>query len=390
MCTPRIAPAALRDDLHHPVGLAHDERAPVAHPAVHRRLDVVAALVRLRLGETAERDLGMAVDAPRAPCRSRSASGASPSIVLIATIASENATCASCGVATTSPTAYTPSTFVRMLPSTDDEAALVDLDPRAVEPDVLRARPAARPTRRPCRPARISSPFLPSKRTASPSKPSTLHAGLRLDAALLERAHDRLRDLLVDTGEHLRQRFEDRDLGARRRRGTTRTHIRSRRHRSPRRAAGIVVELQHVVGRQHLLAVERETVDSGARAATNRSRSTRCGRGSSMPSETLIERPSGASMPVPGTTVTLRPFSRLSSPEVSRSMTVCLRVCEVASGSAGSRRRARRTRPRDRDRAQHLGGLQQLLGRDAARGAGTCRRRAAPRRCAMFMPALAP
>ena len=56
---------ALGDDLHHPVGLADDERAPVAHPAVHRRLDVVAALLGLRLGEPAERDLGVAVDAPR-------------------------------------------------------------------------------------------------------------------------------------------------------------------------------------------------------------------------------------------------------------------------------------------------------------------------------------
>ena len=62
---------------------------------------------------------------------------------MIATIASENATCASCGVATTSPTAYTPSTLVRMLPSTDDEAALVDLHARVVEPDALGARAAA-------------------------------------------------------------------------------------------------------------------------------------------------------------------------------------------------------------------------------------------------------
>ena len=105
MCTPRIGAAALGDDLHHAVGLADDQRAAVAHPAVHRGLDVVAALLRLRLGEPAERDLGVAVDAPRDLVVVERRPASSPSIVLIATIASENATCASCGVATTSPTA---------------------------------------------------------------------------------------------------------------------------------------------------------------------------------------------------------------------------------------------------------------------------------------------
>ena len=97
-----------------------------------------------------------------------------------------------------------------------------------------------------------------------------------------------------------------------------------------------------------------------------------------VPSETLSVRPSGSSTPVPGTTVTLRPFSSDSSPEVRRSTTACLRVCDVASCSAGAGRQHAELGG-GAHRAQHLGRLQQLLGRDAARGAGRCRRPAAPR-----------
>ena len=41
------------------------------------------------------------------------------------------------------------------------------------------------------------------------------HSGLHLHAALGERAHDRLRDLLVDAGKDLRERFQDGDLRTR-------------------------------------------------------------------------------------------------------------------------------------------------------------------------------
>ncbi len=76
-------------------------------------------------------------------------------------------------------------------------------------------------------------------------------------------------------------------------------------------------------------------------------------------------RPSGSSAPVPATTVTLRPLSSDSRPDVSRSTTACLRVCEVASSSAGSEVSTPNSAAPPHG-PQHLGGLEQLLGRDAA------------------------
>ena len=87
---------------------------------------------------------------------------------------------------------------------------------------------------------------------------------------------------------------------------------------------------------------------------------------SSEPSDTRMWRaPASTIEPVPGTTVTLRPLRRPSRPLVSRSMTCCLRAWlarEVERGLA--RVDAELLGPGDG--AQHLGGLEQLLGGDAA------------------------
>src|SRR5438034_6008768 len=58
-------PVAFGDDLHEPVGLADDERPAVPAEALHLRHDVEAELACVLLGVPGERDLGMAVDAPR-------------------------------------------------------------------------------------------------------------------------------------------------------------------------------------------------------------------------------------------------------------------------------------------------------------------------------------
>src|SRR6266508_5634071 len=56
---------ALGDDLHQAVGLADDERPAVPAEALHLRHDVVAELACVLLGVPGERDFGMAVDPPR-------------------------------------------------------------------------------------------------------------------------------------------------------------------------------------------------------------------------------------------------------------------------------------------------------------------------------------
>src|SRR5205085_4418941 len=92
----------------------------------------------------------------------------------------------------------------------------------------------------------------------APIESGDTHAREHLDAALGERAYDGLRDLLVDTGENLRQHFEDRDL---------RAHVDEERcelaadgtasdDRDPRRNR---VDLEHLVRGEHALTVEVET-----------------------------------------------------------------------------------------------------------------------------------
>ncbi len=84
-----------------------------------------------------------------------------------------------------------------------DEPALVDFHGGAFEPDVPPNAAAGRRSRRPYRPA--GSPRRPWLGSGSGRRPVVAGAGDRtpvcaLIAALLERADDRLRDLLVDAG----------------------------------------------------------------------------------------------------------------------------------------------------------------------------------------------
>ena len=66
----------------------------------------------------------------------------------------------------------------------------------------------------------------------------------------------------------------------------------------------------------------------------------------------------------PGTIVTLRPFNSVSRPPTSRSTTACLRTCVSVEIDRG-RRRVHAELGRALHGAQHLGRLEQLLGRDA-------------------------
>ncbi len=231
MCTPRIGPPRSGDDLHHAVGLAHDERAAVAHPAVHRGLDVVAALLGLRLGETAERDLGMAVDAPRdLVVVERERRFAEHRLDRDDRLRERDVRELRRGHDVADRVdAVDARAHVAV---DDDETALVDLDARPRRGRCSPIGAGGRPTRRPCR--RAAAALRPSWSRSGRSRsanPSTRTSGVRLDAALLERAHDRLRDLLVDAARGSAGAPRGSSPRCRRRRRTTRTRIRSRRRR---------------------------------------------------------------------------------------------------------------------------------------------------------------
>ena len=246
------------------------------------------------------------------------------------------------------------------------EPALVDLHAGLLEPDTLRARaPTDADHDLIDREPLLARLALEANRDVGGAavEAGDLHTGLHLDAALGERAHDGLRDLLVDAGEHLRQRLEDRDLRAdvdeeRRELASDRAAAHDRD------AAGHPAHLQHVVGRQHALAVELE---AGNRELPGRG----AGRDQHVPAADLgaagRHGPCArrrASEPVPGTIVTLRPLSSISRPPTRRSTTACLRTW-VSDELDRRRRRVHPELGRAADRPQHLGRLEELLGRDA-------------------------
>ena len=188
---------------------------------------------------------------------------------------SENATCASCGVATTSPTAYTPSTLVRMLPSTDTKPRSSTFTPAASSPTPFGPRAAPDAHHHAVDRERLVLAVLAlvahDELGRAAVEAGDAHAGLHLDAALGERAHDRLRDLLVDAAEHLRERFEDRHLGAdvdEERRELAADRAAADDRDAPRHPA----DLQDVVGGEHARAVELEAGRRRARAGPSRSR----------------------------------------------------------------------------------------------------------------------
>ena len=172
-----------------------------------------------------------------------------------------------------------------------------------------------------------------------------------------------LRDLLVDAGQDLRQRFEDRDLGAdvdEERRELAADRAAADR---PRRARD-TVELEHVIGRQHALAVELEA-RTGERARRRpvasddvACRAPRCRR-------TRDRAAVGRERAGAGDDRDLAALQqRLEAASAGRS-TSCLRAW-VSRGRASAPRLCTPNSAALLHRAQHLGGLQQLLGRDAA------------------------
>ena len=127
---------------------------------------------------------------------------------------------------------------------------------------------------------------------------------------------------------------------------------------------GQLGELEHVVGREDADAVEVEPGQRARRPSRSRSRGCRprprCRR-----RRGRVCAAASATSPRPATTVTLRPFSSDSRPLVSRSTTSCLRAWAWPRSSVGSPASTPNS-DAPLDRAQHLGRLEQLLGRDAA------------------------
>ena len=179
------------------------------------------------------------------------------------------------GVSTTSPTAYTPSTFVRIWPSTTTKPALVDLDAHGLEPDARRCSAPARRSRSRCR--RSPSARCPP---ASHEITSSLTPSIPVTRASVCTFTPRLRNERATT-------FPASTSVPARIRGNASiivtslpmsTSIDANSHpidattddRDPSRELG---ELEHVIRRQDAVAVEVEA--RAATAAPTRSRSRR-------------------------------------------------------------------------------------------------------------------
>ena len=104
MCTPRIGPPFSATTFTIPSDSPMISARPLPMKRWVETCDVVALLLGLGLGEAAEGDLGVAVDAPRHLAVVDGTTG-SPRMALMAMMASAKPTWASCGVATRSPTA---------------------------------------------------------------------------------------------------------------------------------------------------------------------------------------------------------------------------------------------------------------------------------------------
>ena len=209
-----------------------------------------------------------------------------------------------------------------------------------------------------------SSPFLPSNATAVPSKPRTCTPVCTFIPRLVNARATVCATCWSTPVRICGQHLEQRHLGA---------HVDEERcelaadraaadHRDARRH---LVDLEHIIGREDAVAVEREPVDrQRPRRRTGRDRS-RCDRGPRCRRRPRSSARRAASVPVPGTTVTLRSLEQRFEPGREPVDDAVL---------AGLRRRELERRGRDLDAelgrathgAQHLGRLQQLLGGDAA------------------------
>ena len=126
---------------------------------------------------------------------------------------------------------------------------------------------------------------------------------------------------------------------------------------------GTSVELEHVVGREHARAVEVEPGQGTRVRARSRSRGCRPAPRCRRRARTVCAAASVTS-PRALHTVTLRPLSSDSVPFVRRSTTSCLRACARPRSSVGTPASTPKSGA-PLDRAQDLGGLEELLGRDA-------------------------
>ena len=112
-----------------------------------------------------------------------------------------------------SPTAHTPGSPVRQPSSTSMKPRSEIVHAGAVEPEVVgvRRRPTETTTTSTSRPSPPTCTVVPLPVGAWPSTVTPVRI---VDAAALERLLDDLGDVLVEAGEDLGQRLEDRDLGA--------------------------------------------------------------------------------------------------------------------------------------------------------------------------------
>src|SRR5579875_2321649 len=259
--------ALLADDLHEAVGLADDERPPVAPVGVLLGHHVVAGLLGRLLGEPGERHLRVAVDAP-------GHAGVVDGDHLVAQdLVDHEHPLGEADVgqlrgghhvaAGVHARLAGPHVLVHL-----DEPPLVHLDLRALEAELLGQRPAADGDHDGLHLDVLAVPEVHGRGAAVLGGRVTghRHAGADVDAPLLEGAHNDVGDDLVALGQELGQRLEARDLGA---------EVGEQRGELAADGAaadddgrgGQLLEVEHLVGGEHEPAVDVEAGD-GARHRT--------------------------------------------------------------------------------------------------------------------------
>src|SRR5699024_9036192 len=203
----------LGDDFHHTVGFSDDEGPRVTAPTLLRDTDLIAGFAGCVFGQSDERDLGIAVDAPRDPVvidRYRLVSQQLFDDVdrLGVTDVSESG-CVD-EIANGPDTVDSGSQlFVDF-----DEATLVDADTGAIEAERIGQRSS--PDRED---DRVDLDRIPTFEAQCETRIAGLdaadrHGGVHVDVPAFEGTQHGLHDVAVDTGQDLRKGFEHGDVGA--------------------------------------------------------------------------------------------------------------------------------------------------------------------------------
>ena len=201
MCTPSSGPSASATSFTRPSVSPRISARRRRRSGASTTTTSWPALARLLLGEPAPRDLGVAVDRPTAPCRSRPASTGSPRIVFTTHDRLREADVRELRRVDHVAGRVHAGTFVRSWSSTTTKPRSSTSTPDVLEPEAAAAR----------RPpdahddlvdddrllARRRSPTM-TVSSRAPSMPVTRADVLHVDAALLERAGDDVAD--VDVG----------------------------------------------------------------------------------------------------------------------------------------------------------------------------------------------